>query len=66
VHKRQQTPAKPCVSAAPPCCQVSELLSRGLSDIEERAGELSQRQERLLHELATSSNSMAAAMQQQK
>lgn len=42
------------------------MLSRGLTDIEERASELAQRQERLMHDLANSSTSMAAAMQQQQ
>jgi hypothetical protein len=45
---------------------VSELLSRGLSDVVERASELSQRQERLLQEITHSSNSMTAAMKQQQ
>jgi hypothetical protein len=44
--------------------QVSEVLSRGLSDVEEHASELAQRQERLLQELTHSSSSMAAAMKQ--
>lgn len=47
-------------------CQVLELLSRGLSDVEERASELSQRQERLMQELTHSTSSMAAAMKQQR
>jgi hypothetical protein len=42
------------------------MLSRGLCDVEERAAELSQRQDRLMQELAHSSSSMAAAMKQQQ
>jgi hypothetical protein len=45
---------------------VSELLSRVLSDLDERASELAGRQERLTQELAHSSNSMTVAMQQQQ
>ena len=55
-----------CVRVLCAVCQVSELLTRGLADVEERASELSQRQERLLNELTHSSNSMTAAMKQQQ
>jgi hypothetical protein len=48
------------------CCQVSELLSRGMSDLEERAAELSSRQERLLADLAASSSSMTNALAQER
>jgi hypothetical protein len=45
---------------------VSEVLSGGLLDVEERAAELAQRQDRLMQELTHSSSSMAAAMKQQQ
>jgi hypothetical protein len=48
------------------CCQVSELLSRGMSDLDERAAELSSRQERLLADLAASSSSMTNALAQER
>jgi hypothetical protein len=45
---------------------VSELLARGLADLEDRAAELAQRQERLTKDLTSSSSSMAASLQQQR
>jgi hypothetical protein len=42
--------------------QVSELLSRGMTELEERAAELAQRQERLLGDLAASSSSINHAL----
>jgi hypothetical protein len=45
---------------------VSELLSRGMSDLEERAAELASRQERLVADLAASSSSMTNALAQER
>lgn len=46
--------------------QVSELLARGLSDLEERASELTSRQERLMTDVTNSSNSMTQALAQER
>lgn len=55
-----------CVVCGSSSHQVSDLLARALSDLEERAAELAQRQERLTSELASSSTTMSAALKQHR
>lgn len=46
--------------------QVSGLLAQGLADLEDRAAELSARQERLMADVTSSSNSMTQALTQER